>query len=134
MAISRDPDSIRRFISKIRELPSDDAVADRQPGYNNYNTQKDHWLGWLGLHPGRGTYARKSGENRDAQYVYNHIVEPKMLLWLIEAAGVEPALISAAKRASSEARTLPAKSSSIRRHVPWSTVANALWKTDDTAV
>jgi hypothetical protein len=63
MAISRDPDSIRRFICKIQELPSDEPVADRRPEYNNYNTQKDHWLGWLGISPGRGTHTRKTVEN-----------------------------------------------------------------------
>ena len=30
-----------------------------------------------------------AGTQRDARFAYNHIVEPKMLLWLIEAAGVK---------------------------------------------
>lgn len=134
MAVSKEPDSIRRFISAIQELPSDEPVADRQTGYNNYNTQKDHWLGWLGVKPGQGIYARKTGKNRDAKYVYSHIVEPKMLLWLVEAARVKPELIAAAKRASSEARTLPGKAAAIRKRVPWSEVWRALWGGDGSGV
>ena len=61
---------------------------------------------------------------------FNHIVEPKMLLWLIGAAGVKPALIKTARLASSRGSTLPGKSASIRRRVPWSVVATALWGTD----
>jgi hypothetical protein len=127
MAISRDPDSIGRLIRAIQQLPSDKRVADRQPGYNKHNTQKDHWLGWLGATPpGPGTYARKTGKNRDAQYVYNHIKEPKMLLWLVAAAGVKPELMRAAQRASNS-------TASIRKHVPWSEVATALWRGDRAA-
>jgi hypothetical protein len=37
-----------------------------------------------------------------------------MLLWLIDAAGVKPALIVAAKRASLGARSLPGRSKAIR--------------------
>jgi hypothetical protein len=74
MAIARDADSIGRLIRAIQLLPHDKRVADRQPGYNRYNTQIDHWLGWVGENfPGPGTYARKIGKNRGAQYVYNHI-------------------------------------------------------------
>ena len=134
MTIDDAPDSIDDFIAKIRDLTSDPPVEGRQPGYNNYTTQKDHWLGWLGATPGTGTYERKTPPNRGARYVYNHIVEPKMLLWLIGAAGVEPALVEAATQASLQARTLPGKSKAIRQLVPWSVVARMLWPTNAGAV
>jgi len=134
MTVDEPSDSISEFIRRIQDLPSDEPVADRQLGYNNYKTQRDHWFGWLGVTPGSGTYERKTGPKRRARYVYNHIVEPKMLLWLIEAAGVKPALITAAKKASSEARSLPGKSKAIRQHVPWPEVARALWRNNDDAV
>jgi hypothetical protein len=38
---------------------------------------------------GPGAYGRIAGKQRDARFAYNHIVEPKMLLWLIKAAGVK---------------------------------------------
>jgi hypothetical protein len=63
--------------------------------------------------------------------VYNRIVEPKLLLWLISAAGVQPDLVDAAKLAVQEAGTLAGKSAALRRHVPWHVVAAALAKVPD---
>ena len=120
------PESIVWLIEAIRDLPSDEPVSPGQRGYNTYTTQKDHWLGWLDPHSGTGTYARKSTPDRDARYVYNHIVEPKMLLWLICASGVEPALVQAATDAAEGGSTLAGKSAAIRRQVPWSVVYEAL--------
>ena len=134
MTIDDAPDGIDDFIAKIRDLTSDPPVEGRQPGYNNYTTQKDHWLGWLDATPGTGTYGRKTPPSRGARYVYNHIVEPKMLLWLIGAAGVEPSLIEAATQASLEVRTRPGRSKAIRALVPWSVVARMLWPTNAGAV
>ncbi|MFO1309501.1 MAG: hypothetical protein U1F64_13840 [Burkholderiales bacterium] len=54
--------------------------------------------------------------------MYNHIVEPKMLLWLISAAGVKASDVGAAERAAKGATSLPAQSAAIRKHVPWSAV------------
>lgn len=126
MELSNNPESIAWLIRVIQQLPSDQRVPDRTPGYNNYNTQKDHWLGWLDPTAGTGTYPRKTGKDRDARYVYNHIVEPKMLLWLISAAGVRPDLLAAAEQSARGEPTLAGKAKAIRRRVPWSIVATAL--------
>jgi hypothetical protein len=112
----------------IRRLPPDERVPDRTPGYNNYNTQKDHWLGWLDPSSRTGTYPRRGGKDRGARYVYNHIGEPKMLLWLSTAAGVNPELVNSAEQAARAVPTLAGKAAAIRRHVPWSEVAAALSK------
>ena len=119
-------DSLVWLIQAIRRLPSDEPVAPGQRGYNNYTTQKDHWLGWLDPNSGTGTYPRKSTPDRDARYVYNRIVEPNMLLWLISASGVEPELVQAAAEAAKGASTLTSKSAAIRRQVPWAVVYEAL--------
>jgi hypothetical protein len=50
-----------------------------------------------------------------------------MLLWIIEAAGVKPALVKATKRASANGSTLQEKSAAIRRLVPWEELAGTLW-------
>ena len=120
------PDSVEWFIQAIRRLPSDAPVPFGQPGYNNYRTQKDHWLGWLDPDSGTGTYARSSAPDRDARYVYNHIREPKMLLWLISAAGVRQELVQAATRDAEAVSSLGSKSAAIRKQVPWSEIAAAL--------
>jgi len=74
--------SIAQFIRVIERLPSDQAIHDPRVWYT---TQKEHWLGWLHEYDGPGAYGRIPGKQRDAKFAYNHIVEPKMLLWLIEA-------------------------------------------------
>ncbi|MGD9874854.1 MAG: hypothetical protein AB7T27_11400 [Kiritimatiellia bacterium] len=122
----KHPDSIEWLIQAIRRLPSDEPVAEGHPGYNNYRTQKDHWLGWLDPDSGTGTYPRKDASDRDARYVYNHIVEPKMLLWLISASGVRQELVEAAEQAAEAASSLAGKSAAIRKQVPWAEVAAAL--------
>lgn len=118
------PVSISKFIQAIRQLPSDEPCD--WPG-KWYTTQKEHWLGWLGEYHGPGAYGRKSGNMRDAAYAYNHIVESEMLLWLIEAAGVEESLVESARRAARRQKTMMAKSAAIRRHVSWEIVEHALW-------
>jgi hypothetical protein len=107
--------TINQFIHAIRSMPSDEPRIDPSKWYT---TQKEHWLGWLGEYHGPGVYGRKRDAKRDAKYAYNHIVEAKMLLWLIEAAGVRKELFSAARRACIGASSLQEKSAAIRKHVP----------------
>ena len=119
-------ESVEWLAAAIRRLPSDERVSDGTPGYNKYNTQKDHWLGWWGRVAGTGTYLRAASPNRDACDVYNRIVEPRMLLWLISAAGVPSGRVDAAEQAADGAPSLAGKSAAIRRNVPWPVVATAL--------
>ncbi len=119
-------ESIEWFIRAIRALPADDPVPRGTPGYNTYTTQKDHWLGWLEPAAGTGSYPRKTGSDRDARDVYNRIVEPKLLVWLISVAGVEADLIRRTNSEAEAASTLAGKSAAIRRHVPWRIIAEAL--------
>lgn len=109
----------------ICRLPSDPEVPRGTQGYNRYTTQRAHWLGWLGLTPGTGSYPRAPEER--AIKIYNRIGEPKMLLWLIAAASVEPGLSRRAKLAASAATALRSQCKAIRQAVPYSVVADALW-------
>jgi hypothetical protein len=93
-----------------------------------YSTQKEHWLGWLKEYSGPGYYARKDW-NRDAEFVYNHIVCPPMVLWLGEASGISPILVRKAKRAAISAQTsLSAQSAAIRQVIPWGLIEDRLMK------
>jgi hypothetical protein len=116
--------SIKQFIQAIQILPSDKPRS--YPG-KQFKTQKEHWLGWLGEYDGPGAYGRKSSEKRDAKFTYNHIVEYRMLLWLINAAKVKPRLVKTALSAAEQASSLPGKSAAIRKYVSWEEVANVLW-------
>jgi hypothetical protein len=51
-----------------------------------------------------------------------------MLLWLIEAAGVESKSVEAAKLVVDEEKSMQANSSAIRKIVPWEILACALWR------
>jgi hypothetical protein len=116
--------SIAEFIRAIRRLPSDE--PRRVPGVW-YTTQKEHWLGWLHDYGGPGAYGRIPGQNRDAKFVYNHIVCPEMLLWVIAAAGVRQDLVDAARRAYAEGATMMQQSGAIRRCVPWVELRDVIW-------
>jgi hypothetical protein len=71
-------------------------------GPSNYPTQKQHWLGWLGDYDGPGHYGRTEW-HRTAEFVYNQVVCPPMVLWLGEAVGVPRDVVKAAASAALEA-------------------------------
>ena len=92
-----------------------------------YRSQKQHWTGWLSEYQGPGAYRRKGGRNRDAEFAYNHIVCPPMLLWLAEAAGAPRSLLGkAAREALAASPSLPSKCAAIRRNIPWSLIAELI--------
>jgi hypothetical protein len=61
--------SIAEFISAIERLPTDEPRVW-------YTTEKQHWLGWLSQYNTAGAYGRVPGQNHDARYAYNHVVNP----------------------------------------------------------
>jgi hypothetical protein len=92
-----------------------------------YTSQKEHWLGWLSEYDGPGAYDRKSWTGRSAQFVYNHIGCPPMLLWLAEASGVSRTKVLAAKRSSLSARGNRATHCAmIRTAIPWTVIEERL--------
>ena len=102
-----------------REMPGGEAEQRRAW----YSSQKEHWLGWLAEYDGPGAYSRKNTRKRDAQFVYNHIVNPKMLIWLAEAAGVPKQQLQRAYMAALSAGTrMQAMSSAIRHVIPFSAI------------
>lgn len=119
-----DQASIGKLLKAVRRLPSDAPVHNPKKWYL---TQKEHWIGWLQEYRGPGAYGRLTNKKRDAGFAYNHIVNPKMLLWLIDAAGVDPELVALARKDALEGKTMIQQSAAIRRHVPWDTVASRLW-------
>jgi hypothetical protein len=115
--------TIEQLIQVIERLPADAPVDDPQKWYT---TQKEHWLGWLNEYHAPGAYSRQTNQTRDARYVYNHIVEPKMLIWLIEAVKIDIEIVNAAKNVATSPLLLQQKSAATRRIVPWKIVVVAL--------
>ncbi|ACK50506.1 hypothetical protein Msil_1556 [Methylocella silvestris BL2] len=106
-----------------------EALAARKKGPNRawYRHQKEHWLGWLGEYNGPGAYDRKVHESRTAEFVYNHIMCPPMVLWLGEGAGVPRALVEEAASACLAAgKTQPKQCAAIRAVIPWKMVDERL--------
>lgn len=119
--VKRSPMDLRR---RIAALPEGRRVYDANVWYRS---QKEHWLGWLGSYDGPGGYGRKVHSGRDARFVYNHVVNPQMLFWLVEASGVESAFVDKAREYEQAGPSLMSQSAWIRRHVKWETVEAALW-------
>ena len=111
--------TVESLIKFIKNLPSDKKVVIGTQGYNLYDSQKSHWLGWLDSKSNTGTYQRRDAPNRSAKFVYNHIMEPKMLLWLISASGVDQKFIVKAKDGADNAKTMASSCAAIRKVVSW---------------
>jgi hypothetical protein len=92
-----------------------------------YTSQKQHWQGWLSQYNTPGAYNRKRWTGRSAEFAYNHIGCPPMLLWLAEAAGLPRSQILATKRAALSARRNRATHCAvIRKAIPWAAIAARL--------
>ena len=115
--------SIAAFIKAIEKLPSDKPVVT--PG-KSYKTQKEHWLGWLSEYEGPGYYGRLPSTRRSAPLAYTRIGEPKMLLWLIDAAGLGVHLPAAARAPRQTSGDMRKQAALIRQRVPWEVIASAL--------
>lgn len=116
--------TIVQLIRKIRKLKADKTYIDPNKWYR---TQKEHWLGWLGEYDGPGAYGHLPKMNRDAKFVYNHIVEPKMLAWLIEASRTRSASTRSVRSIIAKKISMQQKSAAIRKLVPWADLAGKLF-------
>lgn len=116
----------------IEGLPADTAIAGKWLT-QAHASHKAHWLGWLAEYDSPGYYGRSVPRiPRSMAYIYGHIHCGPMLLWLAEAAGVDPALVEAAdlrmrqlvKRGLSH--SCPQIGISVRQVIPWRLVETAL--------
>ena len=128
------PSSLKRKILKLRATLPHTSAFERAltvRGLWNthgvwYRSQKEHWIGWLSEYNGPGYYGR-SNWRRSAEFIYNHIVCPPMVLWLGEAVGIPETTVRKAKRAALLAGPrLPAQCAAIRRVVPWEMIQTHL--------
>jgi hypothetical protein len=129
------PQALRRKIKGFEATPpithSFERGLTKQGSWSTdgvwYRSQKEHWLGWLSEYDGPGAYGRKTSVLRSAEFAYNHVVCPPMVLWLGEASGVKTSLITQAKKeALGASRKLQGKCAAIRGIVPWSEIEESL--------
>jgi len=89
---------------------------------------KKHWLGWLTTYEGPKYYRRKDSI-RTAQFVYNHLLAPEMVLWLGEASGVSGTVVRNAQKAACSVQPNPAtRCAAIRKIIPWKIIEYRLNK------
>jgi hypothetical protein len=127
------PQRLRRKIAQLQESQSvtarfEAAIVGRKSRKRDpwYGSQKEHWLGWLKEYDGPGYYGRQSW-GVSAEAVYNRVVNPSMVLWLGEAAGVSQRIVEAAAEAALAGKpSMAAQSGAIRRLIPWSMIADCL--------
>lgn len=121
------PRTLRSWISKFPSNPPITTAFERALGevstWNRtkvwYSSQKEHWLAWLREYNGPGCYDRKVWE-RSAEFVYNHIVCPPMVLWLGEASGLPKTKVREAKNAALAAKpSLASQAAAIRKVILW---------------
>ena len=92
-----------------------------------YESQKEHWVGWLFEYLTPGAYSRKATEQRSAKLIYNRVVCPDLLLYLAAGSGVPPNTVRRAKSAARAAGpTQMAQAGAVRQIIPWQTVLHAL--------
>ena len=115
---------IAELLIAISRLPED----RRQRREVWYESQKEHWIGWLFHYNSPGAYGRKVTSGRDARFVYNHIVNSQLLVYLAKASGVSPSLVRQAKKLAASEDIEMARSGVIRRIIPWELVQEALIK------
>jgi hypothetical protein len=127
------PQQLQRIISKLDERQPIAERLEREIGRRHphraepwYRSQKQHWLGWLREYDGPGFYGR-SRWDRSAEFVYNHIQCPPMLLWLAEASGLPKARLLRAKAAALAVGDHHGTSTAaVRSLLPWETVEQNL--------
>jgi hypothetical protein len=127
------PDQLRRRISKFRDhqpltIRLERSFATTGPFGRPpwYRSQKEHWLAWLREYDGPGYYGRRDW-GRSAEFVYNHVVCPPMVLWLGEAAGVPSRVVAAAAEAALAALPVQgSRSARIRRVISWAMIESHL--------
>jgi hypothetical protein len=113
-----------RFRVKWRAKRAHGAQQERPAVW--YKTQHQHWLGWLEKYDGPGAYGR-TGTGYSAEFAYNHIVNPQMLVYLAEAAGISDRTVrKAAAEALANRSTMSSMSAAVRRVVPWKTIEATL--------
>jgi len=114
---------ISELLIAVSRLPE----GRRRKGSAWYESQKEHWVGWLFHYNSPGAYGRKVTFGRDARFVYNHVVCPGLLTYLADASGVSRKLVRQAKQVAASTSSEMAKAGKIRRIVPWHLVQTALF-------
>ncbi|MGJ5117563.1 hypothetical protein [Bradyrhizobium oligotrophicum] len=109
---------IPELLRAVKRLPATTPQSDKL-SKGNYETHRDHWIGWLKEYDGPGFYGRANWDV-DARGVYQRLNNGHMIVWLNEAAGEDAETIRLAiarmERAGTRKQT---RASAARSVLPW---------------
>lgn len=123
-SIQNKPMSIDTMINYVAFFPEKTKLCsamEKKMGYDKkkpwYKNQKQHWLEWLSF----------NWIDNSAKSTYGRIQCPPMLIWLVEAAGVDKKKVKAAISACYKAKPIAASQcAAIRKEIPWEVLEIAL--------
>jgi len=121
---------VRDFVRVLRRLESHLPVSDAherdQPQLRDawWSSQKEHMTRWFGDQNGRGSgaFTRKK-PNTSARTTYNRLLCPAAFMWMAEALGEDPAVVSAAADAARDEPNARKRRGLLRRHLPWERIS-----------
>lgn len=114
------------LLGAVRRLPAITPQAGRLP-LNGYTTFQEQWIKWLEDYDGPGYYGRADGK-RDARWVYQHLNNGNMIVWLNEAAGESYSTVEAAIADMERFEPKQTQAKIARSHFPWERVTKLLFK------
>lgn len=107
-------------------LPISDAYEREVPQRTGvwWTSQREHMVRWFGgqTTTGSGAFTR-SAPNRSARMTYGRLQCPAALVWIAEALGEDPVTVEVAAGAARAAPNARRRSGVLRRHLPWSRIA-----------
>lgn len=78
----------KQMLARVKRLDDGGTISSMIPPPKMYDSHKDHWIGWLREYEGPGYYGRKYTD-RDARFIYEHVQNVGMIVWINEAVGIE---------------------------------------------
>ena len=120
---------VMRFADLLNRLPAhlpiSDAMeqADSQKTGRWWTSQREHMVGWFRAQTTTGAGAFTRAEpNRSAKITYNRLQCPEGLVWIAEALGANPDMVSEVAQAALQ---VPRRSRSgfVRKNLPWELIA-----------
>jgi hypothetical protein len=127
MGVQMSSQTIEELLARVHQLSAVTPLASALPLNRRYKTFQAQWIGWLEEYDGPGYYGRSDGK-RDAQWVYQHLNNGNMIVWLNEAAGESHTTLEAAIADMQREVVRQSQAKAARRHLPWERVANLLFR------
>lgn len=106
------------LLDALRQLPDRAPIADALPGGDV--PLKYRWLDWV------SNYDRGRQKNTSARTIYNRVQQPRWIVWLAEASGINARLIRKATNRVAGHVHRQTQAKEVRRILPWPLVARHL--------